>query len=145
MKVLLAIDASGASQYVIAEAVARPWPAGTVLCVQCVVDMWTWDELPELVEDAKREAKSLVTAGSSELTRSGHQVLSEIQAGVPKKAIPEYAREWGADLIMVGSHRSSAVSRFFSAALPRPFFVPHLARLRLCDPAREVPLLPRLA
>lgn len=113
MKVLLAIDASGASQYVIAEAVARPWPAGTVLCVQCVVDMWTWDELPELVEDAKREAKSLVTAGSSELTRSGHQVLSEIQAGVPKKAIPEYAREWGADLIMVGSHRSSAVSRFF--------------------------------
>jgi len=48
----------------------------------------------------------------SELNRSGHEVVTEIEAGFPKKAIPEYAREWGADLIMVGSHRSNAVARF---------------------------------
>jgi len=112
MKVLVAVDSSGASQYVIAEAVARPWPTGTVLCVQCVLDMWILDEMPELIEDAKREAKLLVTAATSELSRSGHEVTSEIQAGIPKKAIPEYAREWGADLIMVGSRRSSALTRF---------------------------------
>ena len=112
MKVLIAVDDSGASQYVIAEAAARPWPSGTVLCVQCIVDMWVWDEMPDLIEDAKNEARTLVMAAASELSRSGHKVVSEIQAGLPKKAIPEYAREWGADLIMIGSHRSNAVARF---------------------------------
>jgi nucleotide-binding universal stress UspA family protein len=112
MKVLVAIDDSGASQYVIAEAAARPWPTGTVLCVQCVLDMWTLDEVPELVEEAKRQTKALVAAAVSELSRSEYEVVSEIQAGVPKKGITEYAKRWGADLIMVGSHKSSAVTRF---------------------------------
>jgi len=112
MRVLLAIDSSGASQYVIAEAASRPWPSGTVLCVQSVVNMWTWNEFPDFVEDAKNEARTLVMAATSELSRSGHEVVSEIQAGVPKRAISEYAKEWGADLIMVGSHRSNALSRF---------------------------------
>ena len=119
MKVLVAVDDSGASQYVIAEAAARPWPTGTVLCVQCVVDMWTWDEMPELIEDAKRQAKSLVVAATSELRRSGYEVVSEIQAGIPKKAIVEYAENWGADLVMVGFHRSSVVARFFMGSVAR--------------------------
>ena len=119
MKVLVAIDDSGASQYVIAEAAARPWPTGTVLCVQCVLDMWTWDEDPELIEEAKRQAKSLVTAAISELSRSGYEVISQIQAGIPKKAITEYAKEWGADLIMVGSNRSNALSRFLLGSVSR--------------------------
>ncbi len=119
MKVLVAIDDSGASQYVIAEGAARPWPTGTVLCVQCVVDMWVWDEMPDLIEDAKRQAKSLVTAATCVLSRSGHEVVSEIQAGVPKKAIVEYAKNWGADLIMVGSHRPNAVARFLLGSVSR--------------------------
>jgi len=119
MKVLVAIDDSGASQYVIAEAAARPWPGGTVLCVQCVVDMWIWDEMPELIEDAKRQAKSLVTAATCALSQSGYEVVSEIQAGVPKKAIVEYSKNWSADLIMVGSHRSNAVARFLLGSVSR--------------------------
>jgi len=119
MKVLIAVDDSGASQYVIAEAAARPWPSGTVLCVQCVVDMWVWDEMPELIEDAKREARTLVTAATEEFKRTGHEVLSEIQAGVPKKAVVEYAQNWGANLIMVGSHRSNAVARFLLGSVSR--------------------------
>ena len=122
MKVLIAVDDSGASQYVIAEAAARPWPSGTVLCVQCVVDMWVWDEMPELIEDAKREARTLVTAATEEFKRTGHEVLSEIQAGVPKKAIVEYAQNWGANLIMVGSHRSNAVARFLLGSVSRAVF-----------------------
>ena len=112
MKVLVAIDSSDASQYVVAEAAARPWPLGTVLCIQCVVDMWVWDKVPEAIEDAKREAKTLVAGAICELSRSGYAVVSELQAGLPSRAVPDYAGEWGADLIMVGSHRSNAVARF---------------------------------
>lgn len=117
MKVLIAIDSSGASQYVIAEAASRPWPSGTLLCVQSVVDLWNWAGPPDLIEDAKREARTLVMAATSELSRSGHQVVSEIEAGLPRKAIPEYAREWGADLIMVGSHRSNILPRFLLGSI----------------------------
>ena len=112
MKVLLAVDSSDASQYVIAEAVSRPWPAGTLFCVESVVDLSIWEGLGDLVEDAKRDARTLVSAGVSQLSQSGHEVTSEIQAGWPRKAIPEYATEWGADLIMVGSHGLSALGRF---------------------------------
>jgi len=112
VKVLVAIDSSGASQYVIAEAVSRPWLSGTVFCVQSVVDMWDWIGPPDLIEDAKHEARTLVAAATSELNRFGYEVVSEIQAGLPKKAIPEYARQWGANLIMIGSRRSTALTRF---------------------------------
>lgn len=137
MKVLMAIDSSTASQYVIAEAVSRPWPSGTIFCVQSIVDMWIWDGLPELIEDAKHQARTLVAAATDELKRSGLEVVSEIQAGLPKKAIPEYAQEWGADLIMVGSRGLRALARFSSAALHKPFCVLHPVRLRSCDRVRR--------
>ena len=115
----MAIDSSGASQHLITEAAARPWPTGTVLSIQCVLDMWAWDEVPEAIEDAKREAKMLVAASTCEVSRSGYTVDSELQAGLPGKAVPEYAGQWGADLIMVGSHRSNAVARFLLGSVSR--------------------------
>ena len=113
MKILVAIDSSTASQYVVSLAATRPWPSGTVFCVMSVVDMRLWTGLPELIEDAKREAQFLVKGAAETLTQSGHEVFSEIQLALPKKAIPEYAKQWGADLVMVGSHGQSALARFF--------------------------------
>ena len=63
MKVLIAIDSSPASQRVIDEAVARPWPAGTTFCVVNAVDVTPLAELPALIEDATREGEQLVKAG----------------------------------------------------------------------------------
>lgn len=112
MKTLLAIDCSTASQYVVSTAAVRPWPSGTEFCVFTVADMGEWEGLPALVEDAKHEAQSLVKGAAETLTRSGHKASSEIQLGSPKKAIPEYAKQWAADLVMVGSHGQSALTRF---------------------------------
>jgi nucleotide-binding universal stress UspA family protein len=112
MKVLLAVDSSPASQNVISEAVSRPWCSGTVFCVLTVLDTGHWGGLATLIGDAKRDAKTLVTAARGELERSGLEVLSRIQLGVPKKAISKYAKRWGADLIMIGSRGLSALTRF---------------------------------
>ncbi|MGO9126229.1 MAG: universal stress protein [Terriglobales bacterium] len=111
MKVALAIDSSHTS-HVVEAAAARPWPSGTVFCVMSVVDMSQWRGLPALIEDAKYEAQSLVKRGTDKLSQSGHDAFSEIRLGFPKKVIPEYAKQWGADLVMVGSHGQSAVTRF---------------------------------
>jgi nucleotide-binding universal stress UspA family protein len=112
MKVLLAIDSSTASQYVIHTAVTRPWPSGSVFCVVNVVDMRQWEGRPVLIEDEKRKGQLLAKGAMDALAPSGHEVFSEVHVGFPKKAVPQYAKEWGADLVMVGSHGRSTLTRF---------------------------------
>src|SRR5579862_2417937 len=113
MRVLLAIDPSSGSQHVVNEVAARPWPTGTAICVLSVVDMGRWERLPALIEDAKRSARVLVEIVVEKLDRPGMTVSSDIQLGYPKKTIASFAREWKADLVMVGSRGLRAVSRFF--------------------------------
>lgn len=112
MRVLLAIDSSAASQTVIEEAASLPWQPGTVFCVLTVVDVGRWEGLPALVEDAKHQAQILLTRTTAKVRESGCEVFSEVQTGLPKKAIPEFARQWEADLVMLGSHGLSALTRF---------------------------------
>jgi nucleotide-binding universal stress UspA family protein len=112
MKVLLAIDSSTASQHVVDRAATRPWPSGTAFCVMSVVDVGRLERPPILVEETIHEAQSLVKSATAKLTQTGHKVFSEVHLGFPRKAIPEYAKEWSADLVMVGSHGQSAVTRF---------------------------------
>jgi nucleotide-binding universal stress UspA family protein len=112
MKVLVAIDCSPASERALNEAAVRPWPEGTTFSVVNVVDLHRFARLPALIEDAKREADGLVKAGSEKLARTGHNALSEVIMGFPRRAISEYAKEWNADLIMAGSHGHSAIGRF---------------------------------
>lgn len=113
MRVLLAIDPSSGSLHVVNEAAARPWPTGTAICVLSIVDMGHWEGLPTLIEDAKHTARALVETAVEKIDRPGIEVVSDIQLGYPKKAIPDFAREWKADLVMVGSRGLGAVSRFF--------------------------------
>ncbi len=113
MRILVAIDPSSGSQHVVNEAAARPWPAGTAICVLSIVEMERWGGLPTLIEDAKLAARVLVKTATEKLGRPGLEVFTDIQSGYPKKAIPDFAREWKADLVMVGSRGLGAVSRFF--------------------------------
>jgi nucleotide-binding universal stress UspA family protein len=112
MKVLIAIDCSPASDCVLGEAAARPWPEGTTFSVLNVVDVQRFARFPVLIEDAKREGDGLAKAATHKLARSGNKALSEIIMGFPRRAISEHAKEWHADLIMAGSHGHTAIGRF---------------------------------
>jgi nucleotide-binding universal stress UspA family protein len=112
MKVLLAIDPSGVSQNVLTVAVERPWPPGTSFCVIHVVDPAAFGRFAGLIEEAERSARTLVKAAADRVARSRHATTSEVLIGFPRKAIAEYAKEWGADFIMVGSHGHGALTRF---------------------------------
>ncbi len=112
MKNSIGIDSSQAARQVVDTVAASPWPYGAVFCVMSIVDLSRWEELPTLIEDAKHAAQSAVKYATDKLIKAGHEVSSEIQLGFPKKAIPEYAKEWGADLLVIGSHGQSALIRF---------------------------------
>lgn len=112
MKILLAIDSSSASQDAIAEAATRPWPSGTRFCVLHIVDVLGTGRSLAIIDEEKRYGQTLVAAAAEKLLRAGHETSSDILVDFPRKAVVQYAKEWGADFVMVGSHGQSALSRF---------------------------------
>jgi len=75
------------------------------------VDLSHWGGLPELVENARRSAQTLVKAAADRLINSGHETIAEVQLGLPPNAVTKFAKRWGADLIMVGPRGLNAVTR----------------------------------
>jgi nucleotide-binding universal stress UspA family protein len=76
--------------------------------------LWTCaiGKVCQLIEDAKAEAESVVKRAADQLGAAGFRLFTETPAGSPKEVIAQYASQWGADLIMVGSHGHSMATRF---------------------------------
>src|ERR1035441_6928317 len=66
---------------------------------------------PEL-DDQKKPARELVERIASELRSAGFKVDSAVEVGDIRERIIDSAEEWGADLIVVGSHGRSGIQRF---------------------------------
>ncbi len=112
MRILVAIDSSRASQCVLEEAATRPWPANTLFTIVNVVDLYRFAHLPAIVDDARREATTLLRQATDKLSPAGCKVNSDVLLGFPRNEISEYAKKWQANLVMVGSHGQGAIARF---------------------------------
>jgi len=123
VRVLLAIDGSAHSDAAVAEVAARPWPTGTTVRVLTVVHAAA-PLIPdpaflmaaihvEQTKEQSRHAPKLVSAARRRIRRRspGVSVSTSIREGVPKDVIVEEAREWDADLIVLGSHGYGLVKR----------------------------------
>ncbi|MFI5092464.1 MAG: universal stress protein [Candidatus Acidiferrum sp.] len=111
IRILIAIDASRGSSYVVDEAAARPWPAGTEFSVIHVVDEAHLAGYPQLVDHQKQEGEWLVKTAADLLSRAGHKTHAEVLSGAPRRRISDFAKQWQADLVMVGSHGGGLLSR----------------------------------
>jgi nucleotide-binding universal stress UspA family protein len=123
MKVLLAIDGSPHSHAAVVEFATRPWPGGTEVEILTVVH----SSIPLLFDpafvavaahmqqtlDQRRDAPALVEAAAHMIREAnpGVSVSTKIIEGIPHDAIVEEAQEWGADLIVLGSHGHGRVRR----------------------------------
>ena len=118
MKILLAIDGSPCSEAAVAEVARRPWPGDSQLRVVSVVEppgaltaepyMGVGGYFEEVERLKKKQADEVVESAADAL-RAGAgtaamEVSTEVLTGSPKRTIVEDAEEWGADLIVVGSH-----------------------------------------
>jgi nucleotide-binding universal stress UspA family protein len=119
MKLLIATDLLEASQRVIDAVNQRPWPAGSEACVLHVMDLTPFPLGADLFEMARQAAESAVKSISKRLVPSGLKIRTEVLLGAPRSAISEYARNWAADWVVVGSHSSSGVARFLLGSVAR--------------------------
>ncbi len=127
MKMLIAMDGSEFSQAALNSVISRPWNAGTEIKVLNVVEppallmgreMAAYDPEFETVWKALREqAKDLVEKAATKLRAAGFQVATELVEGDPKSQILDAAKEWHADMIVMGSHGWSGLSRFLMGSV----------------------------
>ena len=123
MRVLLAVDGSPHSQLAVTEVAERSWPDDTVIEVLTVIHA----AAPLAIDPAfviaaahvdqtaeqRRQSSGVVESAVDEIRvkAPGLTVTTKVVEGNPKDAILEEAREWGADLIVVGSHGYGRLKR----------------------------------
>lgn len=117
MKIVLAIDGSASSDAAVEEVARRPWPGDSHIRVISVIEApapltsgpWTYSNSYEEQEALERAQAEEALAKTATKLREGKGssplgVSTEVITGSPKRVIVEEAEEWGADLIIVGSH-----------------------------------------
>jgi len=123
MKILLATDGSECSQLAARSISERPWPAGTEFRVLSVVELsvplfrvpyFSPSAMEKLRADAMRRAENAEAAAEATLAGAGLAASGTVAVptATPKELILQDAEEWGADLIVCGSHGRRGLSRF---------------------------------
>ncbi len=122
MKILIAIDGSDFSDTVLKSVIARPWPADSEVMVLNVIEppsllmgreMAGPDPEFEAVWNALQDrAKDVVLKAAEKLHVAKFNVSTKLVEGNPKSQIIDVANEWHADMIILGSHGHTGLSRF---------------------------------
>jgi nucleotide-binding universal stress UspA family protein len=126
-KVLLAVDGSAGSNLAAETVARRPWSAGTEIRVLTALDL-NLDFLhaafgiPILEQSYLEPHKEQAMLRAQETIRSARELLERANLTVsesisillepPKKIILDEAEQWGADLIVLGSHGKQGIGRF---------------------------------
>jgi nucleotide-binding universal stress UspA family protein len=124
MKILIALDESSYSQAALHSVLARPWPEGSLFKVLSVVEPfhpeyagWQTVYTPVAVEAQKSiQSSSVKLVEESEKALAAafgaENVSGEVTEGYIKDRILDEAKNWRADLIVVGSHGRRGFTKF---------------------------------
>jgi len=124
MKILLAVDGSPCSDAAVEEVGRRPWPEGSSVKVLSAFELPTpptpeaWalpiNYFEEMDAALRKQAQMIVERALEKLKSRVNKIAIDGQClpGPPRTVILDEAEDWGADLIVVGSHGYNAWERF---------------------------------
>ena len=121
MKILLAVDGSPHSEDAAEEVGRRPWPSDSTIRVLSVIQPYpppatefvlAAATLEDIRGQQTKEADLLTRRVADTLKGTSSSPETVVREGDPRSAIVDEASEWGADLIVVGSHGRTGVKRW---------------------------------
>ena len=113
MKILVAIDHSDASEAVIKEIAARPWPPKSCIEVLNVLEHAHLWAVSQTAEEARQDSTALIDRAVKELRGRGVEATPLMLQGDARSVILDRAKEAQADLVFVGSNGASGLAKFF--------------------------------
>ena len=138
MKILLPVDESPFSALAIKVLLQQVRPKETEVLVLHVVDVLAtlsmYDsygpaiEIEKIEQERESRAEELVKTVAESIRGAGFATTARVERGEPKRAIVDVAKEWGADLIMIGSHGRKGVDLFLLGSVSDA-----VARYALCS------------
>ncbi|MFQ5876647.1 MAG: universal stress protein [Acidobacteriota bacterium] len=123
MKIMVAYDGSPPSEAAVGEVLRRPWPEGSEVRLVTVVEaeqlvvppagVEVYGPLAERIRVTLRENSYRRIQAAMEKFRSRPELQPsyELRDGSVKRALLQAIREWGADLVVLGSTGTSAIGR----------------------------------
>jgi nucleotide-binding universal stress UspA family protein len=124
MRIVLAVDGSPYSEEAVRSVVDRPWPKDTTVRVVSAIRMMPVlppvgdfvgvsgvADMPGSIQ-FKEETQRLVDGIAERLRSAGLNAESSVREGDPRSVIVEEAKEWPADLIVVGSQGHTGIARW---------------------------------
>jgi len=125
MKILLAVDGSTCSDAAVEEVARRPWPQGSSVKVLTAFELpappapeaWALpiNYFEEMDTVLRKQARNIIDRALQKLKSKLDKTISldgALLPGPPRSIIFEEAEDWGADLIVLGSHGYRAWERF---------------------------------
>jgi nucleotide-binding universal stress UspA family protein len=121
MRILLAIDGSPHAQAAVDEVARRPWPKGSKIRVMSAIQPYTPPATEvvlagAMLEDMRQQqvstAEEITGRAADALKKARLSTETTVREGDPRSAIVDESDEWGADLIVVGSHGRTGLTRW---------------------------------
>jgi nucleotide-binding universal stress UspA family protein len=123
MKILVAVDFSDFSKRAVREVARRPWPRGTQMRLLSVVEPLDFAAsqifVPDFLETMTDAVKRAMEPLAAELKQRGRDVTTVVVPGYPRIDIAVQARQFSADLIIMGSRGLGAIGRFLLGSVAR--------------------------
>ncbi len=132
MKILVAVDGSESSMNAIDEAARIPWPAGSALKIFSVAEMpspvmvgeipvtgSSYAEWEKALEDQAVANTAKALSRFYEKGGSQVEVTARSVKGDAKESILDEAEQWGADLILIGTHGYNILERMLLGSVSR--------------------------
>jgi nucleotide-binding universal stress UspA family protein len=136
MKAILALNGISPCGDVVKAVAARPWPSGSSFCLLNVLDPYPFVRAPLLLDRAKASVRQNLESAAGCLRGLGGSVTTEIVLGNPRRGINAFARDWQADLVIVGSNELRDWERLVLGSTARSVLLHAPCSAAIVRPAR---------